>query len=724
MNLRIAASILLSLGTAVLAAPSAPGAGCLEYDDYIRWIGGSTTGAGKPGVAYGYFTYVSPSGATIRAYDTSEPLLPVPGALLDCGGNWIVSTERSGATLFVGTLSGVCVVSLAAPMAPVVVANIPGQYPLGLRTVGNTLYVAWNWERLDLYDVSIPASPALVTSITLPGAELVDVAVVQGYAYVGTANGVRIIDVEPAASAHQVGMFGTGLYASLIAEGGRLYAGGESISLRIYNLAFPTAPSLVGSVGTAASEVRAVVDERAYLSTSEGLMIVDTSAPGSPLIRTLAAGMLAPTSGEHLLVRPGHLFYQGLQVFDTSGSWQSPPVALVEPSFPATQASALHGDKLFVAAGGAGLRVYDLVAGEEPVLSATLPSIQASDVSVSWPLVCVGTPTGLSIVDAGTPGELEIVGTALPGTNVRTVASSPGRAYAGTAAAIYGFDLSNPATPVQIGLYQDCLHDYTDLHVAGSTLYAIGTECTTNFNSGMVVLDVSVPGVWTPAGVVSYVESFTAVGAVGYACAILMQNGLVTGRELWEIDLSNPLNPEVGAQVPVRAGGQVLFDDGALYLTTNDIGVEVFDVSVPSSPVSVGQSIPIDGASQAAVYGDELYITSIVGGLTVLAKQCSPTANAPEANVSPRLLGVKPNPTIGGCRVSFDLPLTSPIAMTVHDVAGRIVTQQHAGTLSAGRHELVWDARGANGQLLPAGVYFATVRGGGVEATARLVLRR
>lgn len=719
-------ALLLLLSAAALAAPSSLRADCIDYGDYIRWLGGSTTGVGKPSAAYGNVVYASPSPAVIRAYEVSDPLHPVPGAQLNCGGTWIASMERSGATLFVGTLTaGVRVVSLATPMAPVIVATIPGSsYATGLCAVGNTLYIVWDGVSLDIYDITNPSSPAFASSVPLPEIPMASVTVAQGYAYVGTDNGVRILDVEPAGSAHQAGTFGAGSGWSLIADGGRLYAGGEAVSLRIYSLAFPTAPSLLGSIGAVSSKVRTVGGNQVYLSTAQGMMIVDALAPGSPSIRALAAGKATASTADAVLVYPDHLFYQGLQVFDTSVSSESPPILRTDPTFPAAMASERYGDQLFVAAGSAGLYVYDLIPGGAPVLSASLPSINAQDVSVSWPLVCVGTPTGLSIVDAGTPGELDILATALAGTSVLSVATTPGRAYAGTNDVVYGFDLSNPAAPVQIGVAWGGARFYREVHASGNVLYAIGIAISTSQEDVLFAFDVSNPGTWYPTDGVNFIQSFVPAGAFGYASVRLVSDGQTTGRELGTLDLSDPLHPEIVAQLLCRGSGPLAVDGVVLYQTQVDLGVELFDLAVPLQPVSIGQSPTIAGAKDAVVYGDEVYVTSSAGGLTVLPLQCSSSAGAPEALLPHHAIHAMPNPTAGECRVIFQLPGASTVRMTVQDVAGRIVVQLAEQTLAAGVHELYWDGRGAGGEALPSGVYFARVRGAGIDAATRVVLRR
>lgn len=60
-----------------------------------------------------------------------------------------------------------------------------------------------------------------------------------------------------------------------------------------------------------------------------------------------------------------------------------------------------------------------------------------------------------------------------------------------------------------------------------------------------------------------------------------------------------------------------------------------------------------------------------------------------------------PNPFNPSTTISVSLPLAAPIRVDVYNVLGRRVTTLAEGTLTAGVHKLVWNARG-----LASGVYF------------------
>lgn len=64
-----------------------------------------------------------------------------------------------------------------------------------------------------------------------------------------------------------------------------------------------------------------------------------------------------------------------------------------------------------------------------------------------------------------------------------------------------------------------------------------------------------------------------------------------------------------------------------------------------------------------------------------------------------------PNPFNPSTTIHFDLPVAQRVVLTVYDVLGRAVTTLFDGVLSAGPHEVTWDARNAVGAAVPSGTY-------------------
>jgi photosystem II stability/assembly factor-like uncharacterized protein len=103
------------------------------------------------------------------------------------------------------------------------------------------------------------------------------------------------------------------------------------------------------------------------------------------------------------------------------------------------------------------------------------------------------------------------------------------------------------------------------------------------------------------------------------------------------------------------------------------------------------------------------------------------TVVVPPAGDSPstvRLHRPFPSPSSGTVRVAYDLPHATPVRLTVHDVAGRLVRGLVDGPQGPGRHTVRWDGRNGTGEAVASGVYFYRIEEGAFRQTQRVVLRR
>jgi hypothetical protein len=110
-------------------------------------------------------------------------------------------------------------------------------------------------------------------------------------------------------------------------------------------------------------------------------------------------------------------------------------------------------------------------------------------------------------------------------------------------------------------------------------------------------------------------------------------------------------------------------------------------------------------------------------------------AVAPWVLLSPTVSGVPdagrrlallawPNPARDAVDLSFDLPASGPVKVTVHDAAGRRVRVLADVAMRAGPHRLLWDGRDEAGARVASGVYFVSVTGSGASGATRVVLSR
>ncbi|MFC1607928.1 two-component regulator propeller domain-containing protein [Candidatus Latescibacterota bacterium] len=86
------------------------------------------------------------------------------------------------------------------------------------------------------------------------------------------------------------------------------------------------------------------------------------------------------------------------------------------------------------------------------------------------------------------------------------------------------------------------------------------------------------------------------------------------------------------------------------------------------------------------------------------------------------LIQTYPNPFNPTTAVEFTLPQSGQVTVTVYNMAGQAVRELAGDFMTAGNHRLVWDGRDSSGNNVSAGVYFARLKAGVVDATAKMVL--
>ena len=251
--------------------------------------------------------------------------------------------------------------------------------------------------------------------------------------------------------------------------------------------------------------------------------------------------------------------------------------------------------------------------------------------------------------------------------------------------------------------FQRCLFVDNSSEAAGGTINsALGsapslTQCTVSRGRGAVGSGVSS---WDAPGLVMN--------------GVIMVDGQ-TGRA-WDGDWSSAPAPEctdifgneggdwVGALAPHETtGGNISADPqfcGVINLanpyTLND-----------TSPCSAGANPSCGGIGAFDVHCS--YVSGVGQGSGGL-----PTVSRLHANF--------PNPFNPRTTIMFDLSRSGPVELAVFDVAGRLVKRLVSESMSAGRHEAVWEGRDTAGRQASAGVYFFQLKTTDTIDTKRMTL--
>ena len=168
-------------------------------------------------------------------------------------------------------------------------------------------------------------------------------------------------------------------------------------------------------------------------------------------------------------------------------------------------------------------------------------------------------------------------------------------------------------------------------------------------------------------------------------------------------------------------GGQV-FSDSVLVPT----GGSCFDIPVTLAYLSL-QPLGFDRIVVEAI-DDESGQYQTVCEFAIRDSVPASTVSVPESPVVPPPAAVflaLPNPFSTSTKISFSLPADGQVSLAIFDVRGRVVRDIfHGQGMTAGVHDVDWDARDGHGKLMPVGMYFIRLETGAGVRTAKMVLRR
>jgi len=104
--------------------------------------------------------------------------------------------------------------------------------------------------------------------------------------------------------------------------------------------------------------------------------------------------------------------------------------------------------------------------------------------------------------------------------------------------------------------------------------------------------------------------------------------------------------------------------------------------------------------------------TVTLAGVEALSLWALAEGTASSVETAPSALSLRqnyPNPFNPSTTIAFDLPAAGEVTLTVHDLRGRHVRALVGGALPAGRHEVRWDGRDAQGNPAASGIYMVNL---------------
>ncbi len=348
-------------------------------------------GSGLTGVNAATFNGPLASSSFSGSYSNAVQLL---NPLNTYAGTFTGTVSQNGVSLGSGSVAPLTSTPDASSDAIATVMTGPGSS--GVAVSGRYAFVVnQHVDTLQIFDVSVPASPQLIGTTETPG-DPVAVAVAGDYAYVLTTSfNLQVYRVNNPAQPASVGSIpigGAGLAKTLSLSGHYAYVGGgngEGAGLFVVDLTNPLAPQLAGFAGFGSGNgYVAQAGQSAYGVSDQGngLNIFDVTHPMSPLAQGSAPTGNSP-NGIAVSGRYAYVVNSGdtnLEIFDVSN--QNAPAAV------STNAMTGHGRTVVVS------DHYAYVVGDD--LADGNGFFQIFDVSNPLAPVSLGSRTVVSQPDA------------------------------------------------------------------------------------------------------------------------------------------------------------------------------------------------------------------------------------------------------------------------------------------------------------------------------------
>ena len=122
----------------------------------------------------------------------------------------------------------------------------------------------------------------------------------------------------------------------------------------------------------------------------------------------------------------------------------------------------------------------------------------------------------------------------------------------------------------------------------------------------------------------------------------------------------------------------------------------------------------------AEVGANELIVSSFDGGVAVAADTVNFTVTGTGINPEPSCLPglyAAPNPFSSSLNISYSIPESGEVQLSVYDLSGRLVETLEAGSMSSGERTLIWNPESS----LPCGCYLIVLDACGERAVRRCV---
>ncbi|MBL7114415.1 MAG: hypothetical protein ISS35_01505 [Kiritimatiellae bacterium] len=581
---------------------------CLPAYAELRMTGGGIGGYSQA-IAISETTLCIGEGPTLSILDVSQPDTPHVLDRLRLVGS-IESLSMDGGRAFAACgRRGVHILTLASPGGPAVVGTIPSAaHSYAAFAADDRIFLADGSAGLRLINITNPSTPMQEGTFATEGPAR-DIIVQGNVAYVLDYHlGLLILDVSDPTSPVKLSSVESLPFARDIhLSGTTILLVDEKGQLALINVSDLNAPSIIGTTNLAgpAHEICAKGNVAFAALGATGVQPINIATPSSPAPLapiTLSGHATALTISEFTAyVAAG---FGGLRVVDIS----TPVLTEISAIQQGSRASQIvtQGDIAFVAAGEAGLNIYNLTNAEQPVRIGGCPTAgNARDLALMGNILYIADDLyGLSAVNVTTPAAPSALTTSLDTTltAIRTITASEDTLAVSDGHQIQIFNGLDPKGTCAVDGH------VFDLAFKGDLLLAAAG------NAGLLVIDTSNTAAPTVIG--TYNTSGSAM-----AVTVSAGNVYVADDEAGSlrIDLSTPSAPALDQAISTGAGARAIALSADIALTTGGNAMLRSSNLAPTVPVELETFTKLVHAMQLAVSGSTVLVSEEEAGIAILS---------------------------------------------------------------------------------------------------------
>jgi len=525
----------------------------------------------------------------VEALDSTDPLsyVELPGSR----GQMAIDGHHA---FIANGLAGLVIVDVANPAAARVVATLSTrERTLDVAVVDGVAYLADNGG-LRVIDVTDPTKPLEVVSVPDSTEVATRLAVANGYAYLAGSRGVVVLDVRDPTSPQEATVVGSSTELDIAVNGQYVYATDFSGSgaLNVYDVSEPGAPRAVARLPGSVSDLHFVADTAYAFISQEGMRILDVADPTTP---TVVAEVDRPPAVDDVVI-------YGAYGYAATGSDSMTVLDVSRPESPLAKGT--------VDARAIGIHVADGYAYSShgywsSDIGGNLEIIDVQNSEAPQVVASIGPPIGVE--STGDPFFASVDSASRHLFTLICDATSAGRGTS-TEFEFHVYDLADRTNPRHVGALPALGSDCTDLDVSGGYAYA---AC-----GSLTIIDVTDPARPQLISTTLSRPSSRGIQALdGYA---YVASGDYHEPGLEVFDVRDPAAAHsvgwVGLQDEAR---DVMVAGDFAFVAAFSAGLQVIDVSDPSSPQVKSALNTSRPAQHVQVAGRHVYVATGVGGLLV-----------------------------------------------------------------------------------------------------------